>query len=419
MTYSSKHFEITDPFWDGRKTDETTGEDGKKCKKVIQLRFDQTGMEAAIERATVDLMARTLTPTGTEEKFSENVIEPLRKKLEEWFIPRDQITAELYDQWHTEACNVVLDILRQHYYNDKSHNPVQYGKAQKIVNMTMKTLYCLQGSEEYEDHFDHCHLALDSFTLEWFKRNVIPWCEECYNTWIKAVQEAAYDSELGKHWLKDRGKRHKETVMREILAACPASEAAQLAQYLRQHMPEPVTIKETAQLSRIPEPYWEQIREEELRKIEAAQSFPARLTGSRMISWSVLPRLGGYDYGYDDYVRWIRIYFATNHTYTDRETGDHLTAFQAEFYIWPENQLELAAEVLYGQDIGKKDAVEDVKNTDEWHRDKVAEMDFDAQFKWCQERFKNLPLDQKMVYLSNRISHLKRLFSDARTPVAE
>lgn len=46
-----------------------------------------------------------------------------------------------------------------------------YGKAQKIINMTFKYLYCFYHTKkEYEAHFNYCHMPLDSYTLEWFKR---------------------------------------------------------------------------------------------------------------------------------------------------------------------------------------------------------------------------------------------------------
>jgi hypothetical protein len=41
--------------------------------------------------------------------------------------------------------------------------------------MMFKHLYCLNGAEEYDKqgYFKYCHLTLDSFTLEWFHRNVV------------------------------------------------------------------------------------------------------------------------------------------------------------------------------------------------------------------------------------------------------
>ena len=63
MKYSSKHFVITERFWNGK-----TKVDGKDKAYI----FDEEGKKEAIRRATVDLMARTLTPTGVEGKFSDS-----------------------------------------------------------------------------------------------------------------------------------------------------------------------------------------------------------------------------------------------------------------------------------------------------------------------------------------------------------
>lgn len=51
---------------------------------------------------------------------------------------------------------------------------VTYGQAQKVINMTFKYLYCLDDKKQYkEDIFDKCHMPLDSFTLAWYKRNIL------------------------------------------------------------------------------------------------------------------------------------------------------------------------------------------------------------------------------------------------------
>lgn len=47
-----------------------------------------------------------------------------------------------------------------------------YGKAQKIINMSFKYLFCCEDAEEHHAHFQYCHMPLDSFTLEWIKRFV-------------------------------------------------------------------------------------------------------------------------------------------------------------------------------------------------------------------------------------------------------
>lgn len=51
---------------------------------------------------------------------------------------------------------------------------VTYGQAQKVINMTFKYLYCLDDKKQYKDIFEKCHMPLDSYTLEWYKRHIYP-----------------------------------------------------------------------------------------------------------------------------------------------------------------------------------------------------------------------------------------------------
>ena len=88
-----------------------------------------------------------------------------------------------FNEWHHKTCQSFLETIGEDYEN------LRYGKAQKIVNMMFKHLYCLNGAEEYDKqgYFKYCHLTLDSFTLEWFRRNVVKkgkvgiWSNLCYD----------------------------------------------------------------------------------------------------------------------------------------------------------------------------------------------------------------------------------------------
>ena len=49
---------------------------------------------------------------------------------------------------------------------------ITYGKAQKIVNMTMKQLYCFDNAPTYKNSvFQYCHIPIDSVILEFFDLN--------------------------------------------------------------------------------------------------------------------------------------------------------------------------------------------------------------------------------------------------------
>lgn len=64
-----------------------------------------------------------------------------------------------------DLCEEILKNLKQVYSN------AEYGKAQKILNMVFKYLYCIYGEvDKYERHFEFCHMPLDSYILEWFAR---------------------------------------------------------------------------------------------------------------------------------------------------------------------------------------------------------------------------------------------------------
>ena len=149
--------------------------------------FSNEGYKTAIIRATRDMTARTLRP---KDKVTGKLIDLLLdgpgdvtiekyvgkksflKVISEYFESsvKDQTA---FDTWHNNVCNdILLPAIRHFYTNgDKQNSEVCYGKAQKILNMTFKGCYCLQGAEERKEYFEHCHMALDSFILAWYKEN--------------------------------------------------------------------------------------------------------------------------------------------------------------------------------------------------------------------------------------------------------
>lgn len=158
--------------------------------------FEADALPYALRRSFKDFNFRTLTAvksdktTGFVSAFDEWVakqraegesaigrtdylIEQLRKaKFYERFVTYFKKSApnnqDKFNGWHHETCELFLETLKDDYEN------LCYGKAQKIVNMMFKHLYCLNGAKEYDDkgYFKYCHLTLDSFTLEWFHRNI-------------------------------------------------------------------------------------------------------------------------------------------------------------------------------------------------------------------------------------------------------
>ncbi len=88
--------------------------------------------------------------------------------IENWFAKKHKNWKEEFEILHANACETVVSFLEDQLYGEKS---CTYGKAQKVVNMTFKHLYCLSEGKKRQ-WFLECHMALDFFTLEWFKRNI-------------------------------------------------------------------------------------------------------------------------------------------------------------------------------------------------------------------------------------------------------
>lgn len=144
--------------------------------KINKLPFSSDGcapsMEAikkAINLACRDLMVRTLRRRPQVTKaLGEAMISSLQPHLKDYFGKNSvHVTSQKnFNEWHHSVCEAAWKVLKDIYEN------AAYGKAQKIVNMTFKYLYCLDGADEdqYNNYFKYCHMPLDSYTLEWIKR---------------------------------------------------------------------------------------------------------------------------------------------------------------------------------------------------------------------------------------------------------
>lgn len=151
--------------------------------------INEKAIEDAVKLAFPDITPRTMTRNRNDEKvikeLKETKFEELYKNLlkykisgkdnfttliEKWFNRKDsEKTEPEFDTFHHEACETVIEFLKAAGYDDES---CAYGKAQKVVNMTFKHLYCMEGALCLcsSKSFEFCHMALDSFTLEWLKR---------------------------------------------------------------------------------------------------------------------------------------------------------------------------------------------------------------------------------------------------------
>ncbi len=167
------------------------GNKDKNCKRqyhVVEslhpLTLSDDGLKKCIEKATVDLTPRTME--GSHADIPNYTIHLSRRLAEDGRL-LENLKAWLssdgdydFDAWHHTTCEALLPILSDEY----SGKPVYYGKAQKIVNMTVKIVYSLlwvnmkaastpQEQDilrKLERKFESAHIPLDRFTLEWFHR---------------------------------------------------------------------------------------------------------------------------------------------------------------------------------------------------------------------------------------------------------
>ena len=137
-------------------------------RKVILSINDQEGRREAIHRAIKDLMARTLKrkEENKGKDFNKAIEDALLPNIYEWLNDsRKDFSEKAFDEWHAKTCDKVLKVL-QDYYTNNNETEVEYGKAQKIVNMTMKGLYCLKDADQKDRYFEHCHTATTSPWLQ-------------------------------------------------------------------------------------------------------------------------------------------------------------------------------------------------------------------------------------------------------------
>ena len=97
------------------------------------------------------------------KSYKDVLFDELAEKLCDLFSPNNSSTN--FNDFHDNLCKYFIKSL-----SDKNYSLSTYGRAQKIINMALKYLYCLKDSNEYTSIFNECHMPLDSFTLEWCRR---------------------------------------------------------------------------------------------------------------------------------------------------------------------------------------------------------------------------------------------------------
>ena len=121
-------------------------------KQKIEDKYEKLGKDASkiIDDAEKEGQAqkKELLREGKEElEKSKSYSQKFLK-----FFDDDKKDEEEFDNWHGERCKEFFDVFSSKYENFNQKN--KYGKAQKVINMTFKYIYCLKGAEEKEKYFE-------------------------------------------------------------------------------------------------------------------------------------------------------------------------------------------------------------------------------------------------------------------------
>lgn len=138
--------------------------------------LDKDDILLAIKKAYIDMSPRTFKPKSDIEIDSvakESLLTKIAEKIQSYM--KYGLSNISFDEWHKKLCEFFLNgdatikgldaLLLE---AGKYPNQATFGKAQKIVNMTFKYMYCFDNADQYANKFEPCHIPLDSYILDWF-----------------------------------------------------------------------------------------------------------------------------------------------------------------------------------------------------------------------------------------------------------
>ncbi len=128
----------------------------------------------AVKKAYIDMTPRTFSSGNEKKSIDAEKKEALLKMLANRICSYMKNGSSDFDTWHKETCelflngeNGVLGLIGLLKEAKRDESQATFGKAQKIVNMTFKYLYCFDDAETYINKFEPCHMPLDSYILDW------------------------------------------------------------------------------------------------------------------------------------------------------------------------------------------------------------------------------------------------------------
>ena len=164
----------------------------------------------AIEKAYADMTLRTIRGAGRVPNLKADCCTKAEELFDHFFQGGAPTTEDVFDKKHNEMCDEFLKCFNQ-YLADQGLAKQQYGKAQKIINMTFKYLYCFIDSEEKADYFQFCHMPLDSYILGWCARINIKGAGDCSWSSLDYGKYKKFCTEIRRHINSETALYHEDS----------------------------------------------------------------------------------------------------------------------------------------------------------------------------------------------------------------
>lgn len=170
--------------------------DKKHKEKTMSISNEKDIQYVVMKKAYRDMMLRTIKKenenAAIDEDKRDEILEWLSRKFVEFFKDKENIGDENFSKWHEKNCEEFLNKFNENILKGK-YRPIQFGKAQKIVNMAFKYLRCFDDADEYLPFFVHCHMPIDSYMIEWYNKNDVGNGEKILCAWSNFSKSYYYD----------------------------------------------------------------------------------------------------------------------------------------------------------------------------------------------------------------------------------
>ena len=162
-------------------------------------------LEYAIAKAHTDMSRRA---TGHKPEIQEESIRWLANRFKK-LSPFAYKKQEDFDNWHEDTCNAYCAELNSFAVRKDFSFVMTYGRAQKVLNMTFKYLYCTSAYKAHvEKIIPFLHMTLDGYTLRWYKEVVVKYINDkrpknSAKLKVSDVSDWSKMNEPGKHQYMD------------------------------------------------------------------------------------------------------------------------------------------------------------------------------------------------------------------------